>query len=48
MGQVNGMSNAIHVDTDVLVDFLRGNDKAIALINARPTSKFSGRKGPRR
>ena len=26
------MSNAILVDTDVLIDFLRGNDKAIAFI----------------
>ncbi len=27
------MSNAILVDTDVLIDFLRGNDKAIAFID---------------
>jgi len=27
------MSNAILIDTDVLVDFLRGNDKAIAFID---------------
>jgi predicted nucleic acid-binding protein len=27
------MSNAILVDTDVLIDFLRGNDKAITFIN---------------
>ncbi len=33
MGQVIGMSNAILADTDVLVDFLRGNDKAIAFLD---------------
>lgn len=33
MGQVIGMSNAILVDTDVLIDFLRGNDKAISFID---------------
>ena len=27
------MANAILVDTDVLIDFLRGNDKAIAFID---------------
>jgi len=27
------MSNAILVDTDVLIDFLRGNDKAVAFID---------------
>ena len=27
------MSNAILVDTDVLIDFLRGNDKAISFID---------------
>ena len=27
------MSNAILVDTDVLIDFLRGNDQAITFIN---------------
>ncbi len=27
------MSNAILVDTDVLIDFLRGNDKAIAFMD---------------
>lgn len=33
MGQVIGMSKAILVDTDVLIDFLRGNDKAISFID---------------
>ena len=33
MGSVIGMSNAILVDTDVLIDFLRGNDKAISFID---------------
>ena len=33
MGQVIGMSSAILVDTDVLIDFLRGNDKAISFID---------------
>ncbi len=33
MGQVIGMSKAILTDTDVLVDFLRGSDKAIAFID---------------
>ncbi len=33
MGQVTGMSKAILTDTDVLVDFLRGSDKAIAFID---------------
>ncbi len=33
MGQVIDMANAILVDTDVLIDFLRGYDKAITFIN---------------
>lgn len=32
MGQVIGMPNAILVDTDVMIDFLRGHEKAIAFI----------------
>lgn len=32
MGQVVGMSNAILVDTDVLIDFLRGDDRAISFV----------------
>jgi predicted nucleic acid-binding protein len=32
MGQVIGMSNRMLVDTDVLIDFLRGYDKAISFI----------------
>jgi len=33
MGQVIGRSNAILADTDVLVGFLRGNDKAITFLD---------------
>ena len=33
MGQVKSMSEKILVDTDVLIDFLRGNKKAIEFIN---------------
>ena len=33
MGSVIGMSNAILVDIDVLIDFLRGKDKAISFID---------------
>lgn len=33
MGQVIDMSNLILVDTDVLIDFLRGNDKAVSFID---------------
>jgi len=33
MGQVIGMSNGILADTDVLIDFLRGNGQAITLID---------------
>ncbi len=32
MGQVMGMSTAMLVDTDVLIDFLRGYNKAISFI----------------
>jgi hypothetical protein len=32
MGQVTGMSKTLLVDTDVLIDFLRGSDKAISFI----------------
>jgi predicted nucleic acid-binding protein len=32
MGQVIGMSNTMLVDTDVLIDFLRGYNKAISFI----------------
>ena len=32
MGQVIGMSNTMLADTDVLIDFLRGYDKAISFI----------------
>jgi predicted nucleic acid-binding protein len=32
MGQVVGMSNTMLVDTDVLIDFLRGDKKAILFI----------------
>ena len=32
MGQVTGMSKTMLVDTDVLIDFLRGYDKAISFI----------------
>lgn len=35
MGQDLAMAGPILVDTDVLVDFLRGNSKAVAFINAR-------------
>ncbi|MFZ1983671.1 MAG: PIN domain-containing protein, partial [Desulfatitalea sp.] len=38
MGQVKDMSDSILVDTDVLVDFLRGYNKAVAFVN-----KFSSR-----
>jgi predicted nucleic acid-binding protein len=33
MGQVMGMSNTMLVDTDVLIDFLRGYNKAISFID---------------
>jgi predicted nucleic acid-binding protein len=33
VGQVTGMSNAVLVDTDVLIDYLRGNDKAVTFID---------------
>ncbi len=33
MGQVIGMSREKIVDTDVLIDFLRGNEKAVTLID---------------
>ena len=32
MGQVVGMQDSILVDTDVLIDFLRGDNKAVAFI----------------
>jgi predicted nucleic acid-binding protein len=32
MGQVTGMSSTMLVDTDVLIDFLRGYNKAISFI----------------
>jgi predicted nucleic acid-binding protein len=32
MGQVGGMSNPMLVDTDVLIDFLRGYKKAISFV----------------
>jgi predicted nucleic acid-binding protein len=32
MGQVMGMSNTMLVDTDVLIDFLRGYNKAVSFI----------------
>jgi hypothetical protein len=33
MGQVKDMSDSILLDTDVLVDFLLGNNKAVAFVN---------------
>lgn len=32
MGQVTAMSNTMVVDTDVLIDFLRGSDKAVLFV----------------
>jgi len=37
MGQGLIMARAILMDTDVLVDFLRGHKKAVAFVNARAT-----------
>lgn len=33
MGQIKDLSDSILVDTDVLIDFLRGNAKAVAFFN---------------